>query len=70
MGVPKNRRSKSNVRNHRATDKLSGPALSTCPQCHAAKQPHRACPECGYYKGREVVAQKVAKAEQLIFNPD
>jgi large subunit ribosomal protein L32 len=33
----------------------TGPALSQCPQCHAPKAPHRVCPACGYYKGKEVV---------------
>mgnify|MGYP000199323565 CR=1 FL=1 len=26
-----------------------------CPQCGAARLPHRMCKECGYYNGREVV---------------
>lgn len=41
----------------RANWKIAKPALSECPQCHAYKMPHRACPECGYYKAREVVAK-------------
>lgn len=28
---------------------------SHCPQCRSAKLPHRACPSCGFYKGRQVV---------------
>lgn len=27
-----------------------------CPKCHEPVLPHRACPACGTYKGREVVA--------------
>ena len=26
-----------------------------CPQCHSQRRPHRVCPTCGYYDGREVV---------------
>lgn len=26
-----------------------------CPKCKAPVLSHRACPACGYYKGREVV---------------
>ena len=29
--------------------------LSVCPNCHEKKLPHRVCPHCGHYKGREVV---------------
>ena len=28
---------------------------SVCPQCKSPKLPHRACPKCGTYKGREVI---------------
>ena len=28
---------------------------SKCPQCHEMKMPHRVCPECGYYNGKEVI---------------
>ncbi|MGI6678767.1 MAG: 50S ribosomal protein L32 [Dehalobacterium sp.] len=41
----------------RATQKINKPSLSECPQCHAFKAPHRVCPECGYYKGKEVVSK-------------
>jgi large subunit ribosomal protein L32 len=30
--------------------------VSTCPACGAAVRSHRACPQCGTYKGRKVVA--------------
>ena len=38
------------------------PGLTTCPNCGAAIKPHRACPECGNYKGKEVV--KTDKTEE------
>ena len=63
MGVPKGKTSKANRRMNRAARYTSeAPALSVCPQCHALKQPHHACPACGYYKGRPVVV-KEEKAE-------
>ncbi|MGQ9622704.1 MAG: 50S ribosomal protein L32 [Candidatus Caldatribacteriaceae bacterium] len=31
------------------------PHLVSCPHCHALKLPHRVCPSCGYYKGRQVL---------------
>src|SRR5207249_767453 len=36
--------------------KLAAPTRSVCPQCRETKLPHRVCPHCGYYKGREIVA--------------
>ena len=42
---------------HIATRQIS---VSECPRCHAAKLPHRVCPSCGYYNGREVVSTEEA----------
>lgn len=61
MGVQQHRRSKSNIRNRRAQQKLEAPKISACPQCHSFKEPHKMCPECGYYNGKEIVAPKVAE---------
>jgi len=55
MPNPKRRHSKARKNKRRAHDALAGPALSECPNCREMKPPHRACPHCGYYKGREVV---------------
>lgn len=55
MAVPKKKMSRSRTRQRKATWKVEAPNASRCPQCHAAKLPHRACPECGSYRGREVV---------------
>lgn len=43
---------KGKRRSHLATKAV---ALTECPHCHAMRRPHRVCPECGYYKGREAV---------------
>ena len=58
MPVPKRKTSKAKRNSRRSsTEKLTAPAISECPQCHSPKLPHRVCPECGYYNGREVVEQ-------------
>jgi large subunit ribosomal protein L32 len=55
MAVPKRRTSKTR-RNSRRTHKKLAPAnLSVCPQCHEPKLPHRVCPHCGTYKGKEIL---------------
>ena len=55
MAVPKRRTSKSRRDKRRSHDSLLTPARSLCPQCDTPKAPHRACPKCGTYRGREVV---------------
>lgn len=55
MALPKQRHTRH--RRDRARKFLEMKPVSTakCPKCGAATLPHRACKECGYYKGREVV---------------
>jgi large subunit ribosomal protein L32 len=55
MPNPKRRHSNARKNKRRAHDFLTAPALAECSNCHEMKQPHQACPHCGYYKGREVV---------------
>ncbi|NLJ77323.1 MAG: 50S ribosomal protein L32 [Peptococcaceae bacterium] len=58
MAVPKRKVSKQKGRQRRAANmKAEAPELVECPQCHALIIPHHLCPECGYYKGREVIAK-------------
>ena len=46
------------------THKITPPGIHECPQCHSAKLPHRVCRTCGYYAGREVVAQTPADFDE------
>ncbi len=64
MGVGQSKRSKARSRRKRtAWAKLSTNGVMSCPQCHEPKLPHRVCPSCGYYNGREVVKKEAAAAE-------
>jgi large subunit ribosomal protein L32 len=55
MPVPKRKTSQSRRDKRRAQQKLDVQIMSFCPQCKSPKLPHRACPKCGTYKGREVI---------------
>lgn len=55
MAVPKRKTSRAVRDSRRATHSLTAPAKSVCPQCRQPKLPHRVCPECGYYNGKEVI---------------
>jgi large subunit ribosomal protein L32 len=53
MPNPVKRHSKTRRNQRRANDFLKAPSMSLCPQCNEPKLPHRVCPTCGTYKGRE-----------------
>ncbi|MBJ7522124.1 MAG: 50S ribosomal protein L32 [Solirubrobacteraceae bacterium] len=56
MAVPKQKQSHSRTTKRRSQHKLTAPSYNSCPQCHSPRRPHRVCPTCGFYAGREVVA--------------
>jgi large subunit ribosomal protein L32 len=55
MAVPKKKQSHSRTAKRRAQHKIGAPSLNMCPQCHSPRRPHRVCPVCGSYAGREIV---------------
>jgi len=55
MPVPKRKTSKSKRNKRRTHQKIAAPNVVACPQCGEAKLPHRACPNCGTYRGRAVI---------------
>jgi large subunit ribosomal protein L32 len=59
MAVPKRKTSKTRRDKRRTHDNLSVPHLTVCPVCHQPKRPHRVCPNCKQYKGREVEPLRV-----------
>ncbi|MEQ8162627.1 MAG: 50S ribosomal protein L32 [Smithellaceae bacterium] len=54
MPNPVKRHSRTRRNKRRSHDFLQEPATSLCPQCKSVKMPHRVCPKCGTYKGREI----------------
>lgn len=57
MAVPKRRWSKARSHSLHANWKLSTPNLVECPQCHQLMAQHKVCKACGFYKGKEIIAQ-------------
>ncbi len=55
MAVPKRKTSSSKSKKRRTHYKTASPATSMCPECNEKMHPHRACPHCGHYKGRNFI---------------
>jgi len=55
MALPKQRTSSARRDRRRAHDALKAKNLTQCTNCGEMRLPHRVCPNCGHYKGREVV---------------
>ncbi len=60
---------KGHTGNRRSHHKIKLPRLSKCSNCGAYHIRHRVCPECGYYRGKQVIdvvalAEKQAKKAQ------
>lgn len=66
MGVPNKRGTKSTRNQRRMHIFLKAPILGSCQKCGRPILPHKACQNCGYYKGREVinVFEKLEKKER------
>ncbi len=57
MAVPKRKKSRSKTRSRRSQhDRVSLLEMVECPHCGEFTRPHRVCPNCGYYKNREIIS--------------
>ncbi len=61
MAVPKRKVSHARKGKRSANKGLRRASFGYCPRCDAAKPPHRVCPNCGYYAGRERVGVQTAR---------
>ncbi|MCL4359677.1 50S ribosomal protein L32 [Patescibacteria group bacterium] len=62
--LPKRRHSTRRGGKRKASIRLSLPALTHCPECHAPKLPHRVCRKCGYYDGKALVVKREKKKKE------
>lgn len=58
MAVPKKATSKSRRDMRRSHHAITGTTLIHCPNCNDPVKPHRICPSCGHYRGKEIVKGK------------
>ena len=58
MSVPKKRRTRSSVKKRQSHDSLSQLKLSVCPKCGEKIPSHTVCPNCGTYKGKQILKLK------------
>lgn len=66
MAVPKRRLSHSKTRTRRSHHGRTAMKFAVCSNCKSPIPGHTACPNCGMYKGRQVVdvAKKLRKMEE------
>ena len=63
MAVPKRRTSKSRQGHRRSHHHVTPKAIQYCPRCNEPVLPHRVCPNCGHYQGREVINMEEAEGK-------
>jgi large subunit ribosomal protein L32 len=54
--VPKKKPSRARTRKRRMHLHADVAPLVRCPRCRSPRVPHHACPVCGTYRGRQVLA--------------
>lgn len=66
MGVPRSHHTKSRRNKGRMHLHLKEASLTKCPKCGKSTLPHVVCPNCGYYKEKEIidVLKKLTKKER------
>lgn len=64
MPNPKRRHSNTRSRLRRAHDFITPKSLSKCSGCGELIVPHRVCPKCGQYRGKQVLTIKPKKEKK------
>ena len=53
--LPKKKHSRKRKGGRNAHNGIRPGPISRCPQCQSPRLPHRVCPDCGLYNGRDVL---------------
>ena len=61
MAVPFRKVSKTRKRKRRTHYKITENQTTKCSKCGEEKRPHRVCPSCGTYKGKEVIKEETTE---------
>jgi large subunit ribosomal protein L32 len=64
MSVAKKRKSKSRTKRGRSHQALKKLKLIKCSKCGKPTLPHRVCPFCGSYQGKEIIKFKTKKKKE------
>ena len=65
MAEPKKRLTSTRSGKRRSHLALEVQSLSLCPKCKSKKLPHRICPNCGFYKGVDLLKlEEKARAKE------
>jgi len=54
--LPKRKSTSGRRDRRRSHDALKANNSVACPNCGEPRLPHRVCPKCGFYQGREVLS--------------
>ena len=55
MAVPTRKTSRLKRRQRKAANRYEGVQATYCTNCSAPSTPHRVCPSCGFYNGKQVL---------------
>jgi large subunit ribosomal protein L32 len=62
MPVPKRKRSRARRDSRFANKGIQVKAFALCKNCQSPVMPHQVCKDCGYYKGKKVIATKAERS--------
>ena len=64
MAVPKRRTSRSKKGTRRSHHHVTPVQIQYCKRCNEPVLPHRVCPNCGHYQGRDAIVVEEEKSRK------